>query len=85
MMKFTAPRTRRRQGFGLIEVIICVGCLGMILLLVLPCLFTAREASREQICLDRCKKNTQAVTAFADRNNGDLPYLVEEAGWPIAH
>src|SRR5690606_37248660 len=37
-----------------------------------------------QTCLMRAKAIATANTAYAENNAGDLPYLVAEAGWPVA-
>ena len=78
------PLPSPRLGLSLLEVIICVGCLLLILVIAIPWLLSVRGTSRDSLCLARSKKMTEAVIAYADDRKGNLPYLVDEHGWPVA-
>ena len=84
MMKASSPRVSRRSGLSLFEVIICVGCLVLLVVIALPWLLTARSSSRDQTCLVRSKTLAEAIVAYAENNAQDLPYLVEDTGWTVA-
>lgn len=83
MKKRTLKRNPTRNGFGLVEVLVVVGCLLLLLLLLLPWLLTARSSSREKLCVARAREVAQGVVLYSESNANALPYLVDEAGWPV--
>jgi competence protein ComGC len=83
MRKITSSRHGQRTGFGLLELVVCVGCLLLLLLIFLPWLLTARSSSREKLCQMRAKAVADGVVLYAESHANDLPYLVDETGWPV--
>lgn len=78
-------KTSPRMGVGLVEVLVCVGCLLLILAIAIPWMLSARDTSRKVTCVDRAKKVTEAMIAYSDQHGEKLPYLVEQdTGWPAA-
>lgn len=71
-----------RAGLGLVEVLICVVCLVLLLAIALPWLLTARDTSREKLCLTRSKTIVDGMIAYTDINSEQLPYLADELSWP---
>ncbi len=84
MRKITSSRLVQRTGFGLLEVVVVVGCLLLLLLIFLPWLLTARSSSRENLCLVRAKAVAEGVVLYSESHANDLPHLVDETGWPVA-
>jgi len=84
MRKLSNARISSRGGLSLLEVLICIGCLVLLLVIALPWLLTARGESRETLCLRRAKELTDAAIAYAENHADQMPYLVEETGWPVA-
>ncbi len=78
------PPRSARPGLSALEVLICVGCLLLILVIAIPWLLSVRGTSRDSLCLARSKKLSDAVIAYADDRNGNLPYLVDKQSWPAA-
>lgn len=83
MQKLTSSRNEKRNAFGLLEVIVVVGCLLLLLLLFLPWLLSSRNSSRERLCQIRARALADGMTLYAESNAHFLPYLVEESGWPV--
>jgi prepilin-type processing-associated H-X9-DG protein len=82
-MKTLLQRIPPRRGLSLTEVVICVGCLVLLVVIALPWLLTARSKSRDQTCLVRSKSAAMAIVTYAESHGDHLPYLVDQAGWPV--
>lgn len=78
-------KTPSRRGVGLVEVLVCVGCLLLLLAIALPWLLSARDTQRKVTCEARAKAIAEAIITYSDDHADQLPYLVqEETGWPVA-
>ncbi|MCA9068940.1 MAG: DUF1559 domain-containing protein, partial [Planctomycetaceae bacterium] len=73
-----------RNGLGMVEVVVCVGCLLLILAIAIPWMLSARDVQRKVTCEARAKAIAEAIITYSDDRGEKLPYLVEgEAGWPV--
>lgn len=84
MRKITPPRCSQRKGIGLLEVIVCVGCLLLLALIFLPWLLSSRDKSRENLCQVRMRAVADGVALYSENHADDLPHLVEETSWTVA-
>lgn len=81
----TSQKSQIRTGVGLVEVLVCVGCLLLILAIAIPWLLSARDTQRKVACVARAKKMAEAIITYSDQHAEQLPYLVrEDTGWPVA-
>ncbi len=74
----------RTSGFTLVELMIVVACIGMLVLLMLPAIQTARAAARRSVCSSNMRQVGIATLGFANARDGQFPYSrhshsVEEA------
>ncbi len=77
------PHASPRRGLSALEVTISVGCLLLLLLIAIPWLLSVRGVSRDTLCVARSRKLAETVILYADDRKGNLPYLVDEHGWPV--
>jgi hypothetical protein len=84
MRKVTLPGRSERTGFGLLEVVVVVGCLLLLLLIFLPWLLSSRSSSRERLCVLRMKAVADGAVLYSENRAHALPHLVDDAGWPVA-
>ncbi|MCC6730900.1 MAG: DUF2079 domain-containing protein [Chthonomonadales bacterium] len=67
------PTRRRARGFTLIELLTVVGILAVLVGLLLPVLFRAREAARGTACLSSLRQIGSAVLMYLDDHGGAYP------------
>ena len=69
----TPPRSRRRAGFTLVEVLVVLGILVVLVSFLLPTISRLREAARETECRGHLRQLMTGFFAFAADHDGVLP------------
>lgn len=64
---------RTRRAFTLVELLVVVGIIVVLMSLLLPTLFSAREAARRAACASNLRQLGQAMIAYATDHDGNLP------------
>ena len=62
-----------RRGFTLIELLVVVAIIGLLIAILLPTLSSAREQSREVVCLSNVKQIVQGFFMYAEEYRGYIP------------
>ena len=62
------------RGFTLIELLVVVGIVAVLLALLLPAVLSARSTSRKVMCLNNLHQIGVAISTYAERANGCIPF-----------
>lgn len=76
----TPRRPRTHRAFSLIELLVCIGIIGLLLALVLPALAHSREAARETVSLSNLR---QVGLQFAQYATDSRTYPYRARGTPV--
>lgn len=72
---FTPPVaiSRMPRAFTLVELLVVIGIIVVLMSLLLPTLFNARESARRAACASNIRQLGQALIAYATDHDGSLP------------
>lgn len=68
------PQNPTRRGYTLIEILLCVGVLGLLLALTLPSLAASRAKARQSACAAQMASHLQVMHAYAADARDAWPY-----------
>ncbi len=74
------PR-QARGGFTLVELVISLSVVGVLLVILLPALSSARMSSRRALCAANQRVLGEAWTGYLESNQGCFPVLYDQAAW----
>ncbi|MDB6058188.1 MAG: N-terminal cleavage protein [Verrucomicrobiales bacterium] len=66
-------RTKVKNAFTLLELLVVVGCIGLLTALALPLLGRARSNSAEAACMNNLGNLDRAFLTYSDQNQGLVP------------
>jgi prepilin-type N-terminal cleavage/methylation domain-containing protein/prepilin-type processing-associated H-X9-DG protein len=66
-------KMNRKKAFTLIELLVVVAIIAVLVSILLPALSEARNMARRAVCLTNMHSQAQAMSMYADDNNGLLP------------
>jgi prepilin-type N-terminal cleavage/methylation domain-containing protein/prepilin-type processing-associated H-X9-DG protein len=69
-----SPPVPSRLAFTLIEMLVVVAILAILMALMLPTLASARDQGRKTACLSNLRQIGIAIYAYADDNDGKIPF-----------
>ncbi|MDQ6632380.1 MAG: type II secretion system GspH family protein [Verrucomicrobiota bacterium] len=67
-------RSKTTFGFTLVELLVVIAIIAVLVSLLLPALSSAKEAGRKTACLSNLRQIGLAIQAYANDNNGKIPY-----------
>ena len=67
-------RKNNQRGFTLVELLVVIGIIALLISILLPALYKARQAASNLGCLARLRQMGLAVQMYAQSNGGTLPY-----------
>ncbi|HEV2293431.1 MAG TPA: prepilin-type N-terminal cleavage/methylation domain-containing protein [Tepidisphaeraceae bacterium] len=76
---------RRQAGFTLVELLVVIGIIAVLIALLLPALQKARLVSERLQCASNLRQIGQAIHAYANEQQGVLPYAGFEIGMGGLH
>src|SRR4051794_30097696 len=63
---------RGRAGFTLVELLVCLGIAAVLVSIVLPALYRAREHAKSTVCMSRLRQIHAGFQNFAAANKGKV-------------
>jgi prepilin-type N-terminal cleavage/methylation domain-containing protein len=72
---------RRRAGFTLVELLVVIGIIALLISILLPSLYAAREKAKRTQCANNLRTFGQAVMIYANQNKGRVPMHRGGANW----
>lgn len=67
---------RNRHAFTLIELLVVIAIVGLLVAILLPALSSAREASRQVLCMSNLKQLTVAISLYGTDSKGYYPQMI---------
>lgn len=67
-------RKNNRRGFTLVELLVVIGIIALLISILLPALYKARQAATNMACLARLRQMGMGLQMYAQANSGILPY-----------
>jgi prepilin-type N-terminal cleavage/methylation domain-containing protein len=63
----------RKRGFTLVELLVVIGIIALLISILIPALYRAREASQRTVCLSNLKQLGTAMQLYANDNKDYIP------------
>lgn len=84
-MRDGGVRSNRRRGTSAVEVAVVVFCVVILLVLLVPWIYSTRDEARAVQSIDRLRQLARGVSDFGRVNDGRLPSLVDgdDRSWPV--
>lgn len=78
-----APSLRGRRGVSLVELLVCLGIIGVMISMLMPAIHSARMASQRTVCINHKSQLGLAMAMYADAHAGNVPGPRTDApsGW----
>jgi prepilin-type N-terminal cleavage/methylation domain-containing protein/prepilin-type processing-associated H-X9-DG protein len=73
----------RRAGFTLVELLVVIGIIAILMAILLPAVSMARHQARQAACGSNLRQVGIAIFAYANANNGRMPYGPAGADAPL--
>ncbi len=70
-------RTHAYRAWTLVELLVVLGVISVVVALILPALFSSREAARTSKCAVNLRSLVQATVAYQGSSRGSLPPMVD--------
>ncbi len=78
----TIATRARRGGWTLVELLVVVGVIGLLIAIIIPSMWWAREASRRAVCMSNHKQLVMAALQYSMDHQGQLiPAFTAPGGW----
>jgi prepilin-type N-terminal cleavage/methylation domain-containing protein len=76
----------KRRGFTLLELLVVLGTLTILVGILLPSIYRARERERRALCTENLRKLGWAISRYGESNRYELPRVVyDERSMPYAY
>lgn len=62
-----------RRGVSLVELLVCLGIIGVMISMLMPAIHAARMASQRTVCINHKSQITLSMTMYADAHAGTFP------------
>ena len=61
------------RGVSLVELLVCLGIIGIMVSMLMPAIHAARMASQRTVCVNHKSQIALAMQMYADAHSGDFP------------
>lgn len=79
-MNAVSGQSKRTRGFTLIEMVVVIGVIGMLISILLPTFYKARETSRRTVCVANLKQVGAAIFTYANSYDDKAPVVMPKMG-----